>query len=342
MRGFTLVELMISVTLGLVVLSGVGWVYLGTVRTYRVHDALSRMQEGARHAFELIGRDLRMTGASGCGHATHQNAVNASTDWYKNLFDQPLISYERDGAARLTDRSDALVVLHADVTREYIVQSHDSAGSQFQLMSPHDLATGELLLATDCSHSAVFQASSASGANVAHAVAGSPGNATPNLGAGDVPYSFTPGARIYRLSASAYFVADNAAEVPALFRQKPRGIDATPVEEELVEGVEDMQIAYGVDVSVPVNGQADFVDPDGDGDPYLTADQIESSGSVPGATAEERWARVVSVRVSLLMRTVEDRIASSAQQYTYGGRTVTADDLRVRKVFTHVVKLRNR
>jgi hypothetical protein len=42
------------------------------------------------------------------------------------------------------------------------------------------------------------------------------------------------------------------------------------------------------------------------------------------------------------MRTVEDRIASSAQQYTYGGRTNTAEDLRVRKIFTHVVKLRNR
>ena len=65
-RGFTLVEMMIAMTLGLIVLAGVGWVYFGTMRTYRTHDGLSRMQEGARYAFELISHDLRMAGVAGC------------------------------------------------------------------------------------------------------------------------------------------------------------------------------------------------------------------------------------------------------------------------------------
>jgi type IV pilus assembly protein PilW len=341
MRGFTLIELMIALTLGLVVLSGVGWVYLGTMRTYRVHDALSRMQEGARHAFELIGRDLRMTGATGCAHDTSQNALNGNTDWSRNLFRQPLISFEKDGSVGVTEHSDALAVLHADLTREYIVQIHDAGSAQFTLTGPHDLTDGEFLLATDCSHAAVFQASSASGSTVMHTAGGTPGNSTANLGASGLAYTFTPGARLYRLSVATYYIANNGAGVPALFRLKPRGATATPTPEELVEGVEDLQIAYGVDTSVPANGQADFVDPDADGDPYLTAEQVESA-AVPGANAEERWARVVSVRVSLLMRTVEDRITSSAQQYTYAGTTVSASDLRMRKVFTHVVKLRNR
>lgn len=345
-RGFSLIELMVAMALGLLVVSGIGWIYFGTMQTYRSHDALSRMQEGARHAFELIGSDLRMAGATGCGRDTRANVIAVSGDWYKNLFVQPIISFEKNalpgsGGDPLTEHSDALAVLHADLRREFIVQTHDIAASTFQLTEPSDLHDGELMVATNCSHAAVFQATTASGITVMHAMSGTPGNVTPNLGANAAPYTFGAGSRLYRLSASAYYVANNAAGTPSLFRKKPRGVDATPTAEELVEGVEDMQVSFGVDTTVPANGQTDFVDPDVDGIPYLTSAQVEST-AVPGATVEERWARVVSVRVSLLMRTVEDRVTSTPQSYTYEGDTVVAPDLRVRKVFTHVVKLRNR
>ena len=80
MKGVTLIELMISMTIGLATIAAVGWVYLGTMQTYRTHDALSRLQEGARHTFELIGKDLRMTGVSGCSFSTSMNVVkNADT-----------------------------------------------------------------------------------------------------------------------------------------------------------------------------------------------------------------------------------------------------------------------
>jgi type IV pilus assembly protein PilW len=61
-----------------------------------------------------------------------------------------------------------------------------------------------------------------------------------------------------------------------------------------------------------------------------------------GGTADLRWGRVASVRLSLLMRTVEDRMVPTKQKYTYNGAATTATDLRIRKVFTHVIKLRNR
>jgi type IV pilus assembly protein PilW len=110
--------------------------------------------------------------------------------------------------------------------------------------------------------------------------------------------------------------------------------------EELVVGVEDFQIAYGVDTSDPADGTVDFIDPDGDGDPYLKADQIDAN--VPGADVKDRWGRIASVRISLLMRSVDNNVVVSPQTYTYNGATVTATDRRLRKVFTHVVKVRNR
>ncbi|MEJ1964617.1 MAG: prepilin-type N-terminal cleavage/methylation domain-containing protein [Gammaproteobacteria bacterium] len=131
LRGFTLVEMMIAMTLSLLVLAAIGWVYMGTMRTYRSHDSLSRMQEGARYAFEVIGKDLRMIGALSCSNANNANALSDTTAWYKNLFGEPLGGKDQDGAsASYTQFSDSLSAVRADVSHEYIVQLHNSASTQ--------------------------------------------------------------------------------------------------------------------------------------------------------------------------------------------------------------------
>lgn len=63
--GFSLVELMIAITLGLVVLLAVGSIYMGSRQTYRVQEDNARMQEAGRYALEVIGRSLRQAGADG-------------------------------------------------------------------------------------------------------------------------------------------------------------------------------------------------------------------------------------------------------------------------------------
>jgi type IV pilus assembly protein PilW len=342
MTGLSLVELMIAMALGLITVGAVGWVYLNTAQTYRLQDGAARMQEGARYAFEIISNDLRMLGATGCGSTTPgTNALNSNTNWYEDIFRQPLISTEKDGATgQVTQYSDALVVLRADIANEYIVSSYNSATAQFTLTAAHNLAPGALLVATDCNNVAAFQASAASGTTVNHGLAGTPGNATLNLGPA-ATYPYPTGTRLYSLSAVRYYVANNPAGNPSLYRQRPLGGSATITAEELVEGIEDLQVSYGVDTSTPANGTADFFDPDGDGDPYLRGDQVNSSATL-GTTPEERWKRVVSVRISFLMRSTDNNVVPSAQTYSYNGASVTATDRRLRKVFTHVVKLRNR
>ena len=341
-RGFTLVELMISMTLGLGTIAATGYIYLGTVKTYRSHDSMSRLQEGARFAFELIGKDLRMAGTTGCPNATSVNVLNNSTDWDKDLFRMPVVSVDQDGVAGTeTEFSDALRVLRADMTREYVVQAHNSAAGVFTLTGPHNITAGQYLVATDCNHAVVFQASVPAVNQISHPAGGVPGNSTNLLGAGAVVYTFAPGSRLYRLDSTSYFVANNVAGQPSLFRSRPRGATGVITREELVEGVQDLQLTYAVDTSVPADGQADFVDPDGDGDPYLTAVQVDSA-AVPGANTSQRWARVVSARISTLIRTNEDGIVPVAQTYSFNGVATVPADLRMRKVSTNVIRLRNR
>jgi type IV pilus assembly protein PilW len=205
----------------------------------------------------------------------------------------------------------------------------------------HTLGAGTLLIATDCLHAAVFQASGAASPNISHGTGGTPGNSTINLGSGGA-YTFTAGARVYPLSATRYYVANNPAGERALYRQQPAGATATPTAEELVEGVENIQFSFGVDTDATPDGAPNFVDPDGDGDPYLRGDQISAATSVVPGGPSERWSRVVSVRISLLMRSTDNNVVPSNQRYTYNGTQVNATDRRLRKVFTHVIKLRNR
>jgi type IV pilus assembly protein PilW len=60
--GLTLLELMISLSLGLLLLTGIGTIYVGSNQTYRVQEENARLQESGRYALEVIGRNIRQAG----------------------------------------------------------------------------------------------------------------------------------------------------------------------------------------------------------------------------------------------------------------------------------------
>ena len=53
-RGLSLIELMVSLTIGLVIVTTIGYVYVGAAATFRSLDASSRIQENVRFAFERM------------------------------------------------------------------------------------------------------------------------------------------------------------------------------------------------------------------------------------------------------------------------------------------------
>jgi type IV pilus assembly protein PilW len=234
------------------------------------------------------------------------------------------------------------------------VDNHNPTAAEFSLATSHDLTQGEILVVTDCNHSATFQMTNPTTTNVVHNTGAvtTPGNCTkgfgesaPGSGVPDctstngVPYTFSPGSRLLRLSGNIYYIANNPNNVPSLYRLRlsSSGGNAATTAEELVEGVEDMQITYGVDTSNP----ATCSQTDGVVDTYVDAGAVTTTA--PCATAEDDWKKVLSVRVRLLMRT-EDSIVSQPQSYFYTNPLVatTATDRRLRKVFTTTIAVRNR
>lgn len=61
-RGMTLIELMISIVLGLLLVAVVIQIYVGSKATYNKQEDLSRLQENGRVALDVIGRVARISG----------------------------------------------------------------------------------------------------------------------------------------------------------------------------------------------------------------------------------------------------------------------------------------
>ena len=61
-RGFSLVELMVAMAIGLILLLALSYFFLGSRQSSLVHDDSSRMQENARNALDLMGRSIRQAG----------------------------------------------------------------------------------------------------------------------------------------------------------------------------------------------------------------------------------------------------------------------------------------
>jgi type IV pilus assembly protein PilW len=90
----------------------------------------------------------------------------------------------------------------------------------------------------------------------------------------------------------------------------------------LVEGIENMQILYGIDTNA-----------DHTPNYYLTANTV---------TTDAVWDKVVSIRISLLAATLDDNLAAQPLPYTFYGVTTTPTDLKIRRVFNATVAVRNR
>lgn len=89
--GFSLIELMIAVAVGLVLTIVVAQLFLGSRRTYATTDDVSRMQEGIRYAVATVTRSVH--------HAGYRSSPNVAVDAVFNAATPPVLGVEGGGTA---------------------------------------------------------------------------------------------------------------------------------------------------------------------------------------------------------------------------------------------------
>lgn len=334
-RGFSLVEILVAITLSLILLAGVLTVMYSSKVTYMENERVGRMQENGRAALEMILRDLRGAGFPGCaqpipGLFDMKNTLLNPTTVAWNLA-QPVYGFE-GGSSAWTPALDAGLIPSATLANDIIVVRTIPTGSPSMrvsaIVNPTDaitvekdtgetLETGKPAIISDCGNATIFVVNGFDDddttADISRTTAaGPPGNATVNLGS-----TFQPGSRVSPITSIAYYVRPNSAGTgPALWRVVSNGAP-----QEIIPGVQAMQIQYGVDT-----------------------DNNMTINSYVNASAAVNWSQVISVSIALLVRSAE------ANSPTLDGRTYTLlgtnlgpfNDRFQRSLFTTTVALRNR
>lgn len=338
-NGFSLIELMIALVIGLILVGGVIQVFVGSKVTYSTQAALSKVQENGRFAMSFLARDIRQAGYTGCSrNTTSANTIrNASGALPSFLdFDNMVTGLDNMNGVDTFDNvplagTDVIEVKFVDPTSACDIDKHVPTSANLHCNADHDFQKGEILVVTDCTHTAVFQFAKAGTTNkiVVHGSGNSvsPGNCTKGLGtpvdcssANGTSYQYTNGS-VMRMASYRYYVATSSFGEPSLYRETITNTGGTYGigSQELVEGIENLQILYGEDTN-------------GDG----SADYYVPYGSVSDAND------IVSVRVNILVRSIEDGIVQGSQSVQFNGVTSTFNDGRLRKAFTSTIALRNR
>ena len=73
--GFSLVEIMIALLIGLFLMGGILQMFSASQQTYRMQSNLARLQENGRFALDFLAHDLRMAGYWGCLSGTNTDVT---------------------------------------------------------------------------------------------------------------------------------------------------------------------------------------------------------------------------------------------------------------------------
>jgi type IV pilus assembly protein PilW len=312
-RGFSLVELMVALVLGLLVIGGVGGVFLSQRELYRQNENLARMQENARYAFEVMARSLREAGGNLCGASKVANVLNnASSNWWSN-WGEGIHGYKGNdnsfpkafgtGRAERVSGTEAVVVWSGTLNEEVTVTSHNSNSNPpyFTVNTNPGIDKGDILLVCDYKQAAIFQTTNANSSNVTivhnTGASVSPGNCSQYLGCscGQPPdnpnnpnscsYPFENGGFISKLAAYAWYIGYNGRGGRSLYRLKLQNNNGTAGDtaEEVAEGVINLQIQY------------------------LTRDDAGNlaTGYVDAGQVAD-WTKVVAVRLEFTLQSLEN------------------------------------
>jgi type IV pilus assembly protein PilW len=351
-RGFSLVELMIAVTLALLVTGGVLSVFVGSRSAFQSTSGTAALTDSGRFAFNFIQQSVRGAGYMACNTANRQISMlnNVATPIYYS-FTQALGGYEAnntgvagvynvtaapvvgdgtvaDWALGLDAALSGLVVKNNDVfvvrstlpgTQTAYVTAIVDGASNFTVNNSSGLQNNQLAVISDCAKSAVFQVRGVApvGANsvISHNAGGFPGN-----NVSPFPVSFSVGSQVTAVNTIAYYIGVGADGDGALFAQTLNATSAFTAQE-LVSDVEAMQVLYGVDTTGTQTVSQ-----------YVTADLVADFNTV------------MSVKIALLTASPPGAVTRPAAAPTYSllGTIVTVpQDTRARQIFEMSIAVRN-
>ena len=301
----------------LILLAGIGQIFLSSKKSYAIQNTLGRQLENGRYATDVIAQELRRAGywvgniritLGNGGNENNTCITNDDPPTWGPMVDNPIYGLNQDETAAISGYScinagsgyqqgDVLVVRYASPN---IATAYD-AGRLYLLSDPLDAYDGQV------------HKGSALGTAAAD----------------------RPAAELF---AHAYFIGNSgqtcpyqgaAIAIPSLYRVSLNSNGQPSVIEEVAYGVEQFQVQYGLDTDISATNLAG----DGSVNQYVDADGVTD------------WGQVIAARFWLLTRAeCPETGYANTNTYVMGDQNFTppANDRFRRQLYQTTVKLRNR
>ena len=332
--GLSLIEILVALVIGSLLLLGATSLLINNKRIYQTQDQLGRMQENARFAVQRMFHDISMAGYFGCtgvagvitnnlknnlatGGADYdvshpvEGFDNATGNWLPSgkTFSRTPARTPAPGTDGITVRGMSGMSYYLDSASPITSQTDDvKAVIPARMELNRAIEKDDYVMLADCKGADIFQATAVTldagnkTLTLEHA-AESSDNKTDSLHKlyqdyenRDTGTTKKSVAKVARLNVNRYYIASNA---PNFRCDDPGNCSLYRNNEELVEGVSDMQLLYGIDSATDNNATPDL---------YVNAAGVGTN-----------WSKIVSVKITLTFEPVDKNYADTADdpEWTY-------------------------
>ncbi len=302
-QGLSLIELMVALTIGSILMAGTVFVYVQSRNSYGVNETVARLQETARYALSVIEPEVRMASYWGLVHnpdevtgyvrpADPASPVAAGAQGCGNNFAVNLYNTV-EGA------DDGYALPCAAGLNGAVIPDADTLTVRRASQTTAVAAAGRIQICSTMGHADLFSD-------------------------GAFPCPAAPIGRINNLIVNTYYVSADSDERDGLPSLRRQALIAGPAfqDQEIIPGVEDVQIQFGIDPTGVGETATRYIDPD---------DVIPAE------------AQVVAVRIWILVRSENPEVGFTDNRvYNYGNRVdyTPADGFR-RVLFSRTIQIRN-
>lgn len=348
-RGLSLIELMIALLLSAMLLWGVLQIFDSNRNTMRMQTAFARVQESGRFATDLLTKEIRMADYWGCvpdegsikNHLDETDADYAGST-AKDLLDEigangvagsNNVSSLTIGTMAVIDGTDTLTLRGAEDACEgtgRMVPSTTAAA--LQVSAQCQVQPGDIVLLTNCQSGELMTVTQVQGLGsgggggtgstgnsnkltVTHDTGNNPADGVIDNATKDLQRQYGADSRILKPYERTYFLAEGP-DGPSLYLA-PTNSTA----QELVPGIEDMQILYGVDTN---------------------DDGVVNRWAHAGALTAAQMELAIAIKLQLVVASDSNVRADDMPVTDIDGETTTYTDGKLRKIYLTTAKVRNR
>ena len=360
-KGLTLVELLIAMVISVFLIGGLSQVFISVKRSNNLLIAETELQENARFAFSVITNTIQKAGNMGCRAPSDTNLTSllnfteatfrpwmAIEGWeargtrygetYSPTVSAAVITTPNNHWVGTSDTvldSGISSVKNSDILKVWHTSDQsvalDTLSADEMTFPDFDLEQGDIIVLNDCKTITLAQvckcdtgdSPACSGTDtravISPSACNTPGNNTFN------PININlPTSGIQVLRESVFYIGkrdQTQSNLSSLFVHGLGQDGKLGASEELLQGLESMQVQYGEDT-----------DNDRAANYFVSADQVSN------------WGNVVSVRISLLMRSFKDQLLTEPQNLNFNGAKVEIPDgdSYLRRVYSSTIAIRNR